>query len=117
MINKFRIFYDAEFTGLHRDTSLISIGLVSQSGSYFYAEFNDYDKDQITDWIHENVINNLIMNNKNFHISPLPTSKTPNGVYNVVLKADKAEVSERLLSWIAHSTQIVMHMIGYYSMI
>ena len=27
------IYYDAEFTGLHKDTSLISIGLVSHNGS------------------------------------------------------------------------------------
>ena len=39
-----RIYYDAEFTGLHINTTLISIGMVSDSGSFFYAEFNDYDK-------------------------------------------------------------------------
>ena len=57
--DRFNIYYDAEFTGLHRNTGLISIGLVSYSGSYFYAEFTDYDKSQVTEWIQENVIDKL----------------------------------------------------------
>lgn len=44
-----RIFFDTEFTGLHKDTSLISIGLVSENGQKFYAEITDYDKSQIND--------------------------------------------------------------------
>lgn len=45
--NFVKVYFDAEFTGLHRDTTLISIGLISESGHHFYAEFNDYNKDQI----------------------------------------------------------------------
>ena len=38
------IYFDAEFTGLHRNTQLISIGMYSPlSGAYLYAEFNDFD--------------------------------------------------------------------------
>jgi len=58
--DKLKVYFDAEFTGLHKDTTLISIGLVSENGRYFYAEFNDYDKYQCDDWIKENVLNNLI---------------------------------------------------------
>ena len=54
-----KVFFDTEFTGLHKNTTLISIGLVDEYGRAFYAEFNDYDKSQVTDWIKENVINNL----------------------------------------------------------
>lgn len=54
-----RIFFDAEFTGLHKDTSLISIGLISEDNRCFYAEFSDYNETQVNDWIQENVINNL----------------------------------------------------------
>ena len=39
-----KVFFDTEFTGLHRNTTLISIGLVSEDGRTFYAEFNDYDR-------------------------------------------------------------------------
>ena len=53
---------DSEFTGLHQNTTLISIGLVSECGKTFYAEFNDYDFNQVDDWLKENVINNLQYN-------------------------------------------------------
>jgi hypothetical protein len=51
-----KIFYDSEFTGLHQHTTLISIGLVSECGQQFYAEFSDYDKSQCDEWIMDNVI-------------------------------------------------------------
>ena len=54
-----KIFFDTEFTGLHQHTTLISIGLIAEDGRKFYAEFNDYDKSQVDEWMQENVINNL----------------------------------------------------------
>ena len=60
-----KIFFDTEFTGLHQNTTLISIGLISEDDKTFYAEFNDYDKNQIDDWLKNNVINNLKFNNYN----------------------------------------------------
>lgn len=58
-MNKTKIFFDTEFTGLHQKTSLISIGLISECGKTFYAELNDYDKTQIDEWLQKNVISNL----------------------------------------------------------
>lgn len=55
-----KVWFDTEFTGLHKNTTLISIGLVNEYGETFYAEFTDYDKNQCDDWIKENVINNLL---------------------------------------------------------
>ena len=57
-----KIFFDTEFTGLHHNTTLISIGLVAQSGETFYAELTDYDRSQVDDWIQKNVIANLKFN-------------------------------------------------------
>jgi len=54
------LFFDTEFTGLHKNTTLISIGIVAENGKTFYAEFNDYDKRQVDDWIKNNVIENLL---------------------------------------------------------
>jgi len=42
-----KIFFDTEFTGLHQNTTLISIGLVTEQEHSFYAEFDDYDKSQV----------------------------------------------------------------------
>lgn len=54
-----KVFFDTEFTGLHQKTTLISIGLVAESGETFYAELTDYDTGQVDDWIKENVIAKL----------------------------------------------------------
>lgn len=59
-----KIFLDTEFTGLHQKTTFISLGIISEYGDTFYAEFTDYDKTQITKWIQRNVIDNLILDGK-----------------------------------------------------
>jgi len=56
-----KIFFDTEFTGLHKNTTLISIGLVSECGKTFYAELTDYDKTQIGSFTEEFVIKKLIL--------------------------------------------------------
>jgi hypothetical protein len=54
-----RVFFDTEFTGLHQNTTLISIGCVAEDGHTFYAELTDYDEKQVDAWIQENVIDKL----------------------------------------------------------
>jgi hypothetical protein len=54
-----KVFFDTEFTGLHQGTTLISIGLVAETGETFYAELSDYDQTQVDDWLRENVISKL----------------------------------------------------------
>jgi hypothetical protein len=56
-------FLDTEFTGL-QNTTLISIGLIADTGDTFYAELTDYDPDQIDDWLQENVLNNLVLTDR-----------------------------------------------------
>lgn len=64
------IYFDTEFTGLHKDTTLISIGCIDENGRTFYAEFTDYNKKQCDDWIKENVIAHLTLsNNQDIDIS------------------------------------------------
>jgi len=58
-MTKTKLFFDTEFTGLHQNTTLISLGIVSECGKKFYAEFIDYDKSQIDDWLQENIIDKL----------------------------------------------------------
>lgn len=54
-----KIFFDTEFTGLHQQTTLISIGMVAENGDTFYAELTDYDRGQIDEWLQKNVIEKL----------------------------------------------------------
>lgn len=54
-----QIFLDTEFTGRHQQTTLISLALVSEDGRSFYAEFTDYNKEQVDDWLEQNVLKHL----------------------------------------------------------
>ena len=58
MENK-KVFLDTEFTGLTKDTDLISIGLYIDEENYFYGEFNDCDLRKSFDWLEETVISKL----------------------------------------------------------
>ena len=83
-----KVFFDTEFTGLHKNTSLISIGLVTESGDTFYAEFTDYDKSQLNDWLRNNVINNLIIPDE--HGKQLVNT----------FKGNKEYIHEKLKTWL-----------------
>ena len=54
-----KVFFDTEFTGLHKDTTLISIGMIDEDNRTFYAELDSYAHDQCDSWILDNVIANL----------------------------------------------------------
>lgn len=103
------IYYDCEFTGLSKDTTLISIGLVSHRNSYFYAEFTDYDKSQLNDWLQVHVIDNLLYNNEPTHFYrsglrktiPATGDKGTNTfVYDIAMKGDKENIAHLLNKWL-----------------
>ena len=97
-----KLFFDTEFTGLHQNTTLISIGIVALDGRYFYAEFNDYDKAQVNDWIQENVIENLMFNDKKTRL----VISHNNGVndnyvpFYISMKNDTANIVNKLKRWL-----------------
>lgn len=60
-----KAYFDAEFTQLVKSSTLISLGIVFEGGDrMFYAEFTDYDKSLLDDWLDENVISTLLMRDK-----------------------------------------------------
>lgn len=85
-----KVFFDTEFTGLHQNTTLISIGLIAEDGQTFYAELTDYNKSQVDDWLQENVINNLFLVGKG-------VNRTAS---LVTVKGPTAFVKKHLESWI-----------------
>ncbi len=50
------VFCDAEFTGEHAHTTLVSLGLVDLEGNELYLTLDDYDESQVTPWLRENVL-------------------------------------------------------------
>ena len=90
-----KVFFDTEFTGLHKNTTLLSIGLVAENNKTFYAEFNDYDPDQVDDWIRRNVISKMMWGSRH------DTERIYTGVDgHVTMLGDKAYVASRLAEWL-----------------
>lgn len=49
-------FIDTEFTGEHARATLVSIGIVGMGDESLSISFTDYDRDQVTPWLRENVL-------------------------------------------------------------
>lgn len=111
------LFFDTEFTGLHKETTLISIGIISEDGKTFYAELNDYDKTQIDSWLKNNVIDNLIIE------KPLPgeeeyyvASRNEDNLignslyesYSIRLRGSKKTIAKELKIWLGQFDSVEM---------
>ena len=59
-----KIYFDTEFTGLTKDTDLVSIGLIAENSSTFYGEINDFDITKCDQWVKDNVVSKLKYYNK-----------------------------------------------------
>ena len=55
------LFLDTEFTSLTKNGQLISMAILDENDREFYAEFNDYKKEDLSQWHKENVIANLLL--------------------------------------------------------
>ena len=93
-----KIFFDTEFTGLHQKTTLISIGLVSECGKTFYAEFNDYDFKQVDEWVLDNVI-------KKLKYGGIFQKLETNGK-NISYKSTTENIREKLTQWLLQFEQV-----------
>lgn len=98
------VYYDAEFTGLHKGTTPISIGFATDDPAvYFYAEFNDYDQSQINDWLRDNVIANLPYGNLDSMVvkNVIATdSSLDNHLHNVKMRGSRSDVASALQVWL-----------------
>lgn len=95
---KTKIFFDTEFTGLHQNTTLISIGIVSDCGKTFYAELTDYDKGQVDEWLQKNVIDKLL--------NSLMLKNSFEGTKNVRCLCDTPMLNKYLTNWLSQFEEI-----------
>ena len=100
-----KIFFDLEFTGLYQDTTPISIGLVAENGRTFYAEFIDYDRSRIDNWLRENVIPHLRFGDLKEGVEAWENYRDPNVVE---VLSNKAGVISALTEWLSQFDQIEM---------
>jgi hypothetical protein len=116
-MSNIKLFFDTEFTGLHKNTTLISIGIISENGKTFYAELTDYDHNQIDDWLQKNVIENLLysqppegeqnhylMTRHSDNLIGNPIDKS----YSFEVRCNKTELKEHLTQWLSQFDKVEM---------
>ena len=100
------LFLNTKLTGLHQNTTLISIALIAENGRSFYAELSDYTKRQITPWITDNIIPALLLQHpkaQNLEVVAVPELAHPiEGIhpYDVKCKGPSAAIKKQLLLWL-----------------
>jgi hypothetical protein len=105
-----KIFFDTEFTGLHKGTTLISVGLIAENGKMFYAELTDYSKEQLNPWLAENVIANLKFNESVNFVREQGDSTEAKG--------DKKTIRKALRKWLEQFTDVqFVSDVGHYDFI
>lgn len=85
-----KLFFDTEFTGLTQNTSLISLAIVDENDRTFYAEFTDYDQSQVDEWLEDNVIASLWLENPGEEIEENRT----------LVKGAKEQITSSLRNWL-----------------
>lgn len=96
-----KVFFDTEFTGLQKNTTLISIGCISEDGRTFYAEHSGYDAKQVDEWIRENVIAHLRFTHQH--------ESTPKlDLEHHAMKGDRYDIRNALHEWLEQWESVEM---------
>lgn len=87
-----RLFLDTEFTELTTNATLLSLALTAETGESFYAEFTDYPKKNIDEWVRNNVLANFILgkNEQNW-----------DNLTDIRVRSNTAEITGILKVWLA----------------
>jgi hypothetical protein len=88
-----KIFFDIKFTGFHKLTTPISIGLVAEDGREYYAEFSDVDQYQVSDSM-KKFTESLTLQDYDFVSHYKPRDKT------VYVSGEHVLIKETLLDWL-----------------
>ena len=96
-----KLFFDTEFTGLHKNTTLISVGIAAEDGRRFYGVLNDFDRTQCTKWINENVLKGVVEDLLSVPLS-IENDIGEDGKYKDawIIKGNKRFVSIHLNRWL-----------------
>lgn len=115
------VYFDCEFTGLTKDTTLVSIGMITSKNQYtgdyymFYAEFTDYDKTYDDKWFMDNVVKNLVFQDEKEGFET-------HQVHSLGMKGTKDQIKEKMLKWFdkvseGESNITLVTDVGHYDMV
>lgn len=107
---RMKLFFDFEFTGLHKGTTPISLGIVSEDNHSFYAEFKDCDNRQVDRWIEDNVISNLLYgNDSEVYMAYNPIMNYEVATWKEInMKSTKENIAKELKKWISQFDNVEM---------
>ena len=115
-----KIYFDTEFTGVKKDTTLVSIGLITEDDESFYAELTDFDKSYKDEWFVNNVLNNLLLDKEKNAKKKTPEvfvykTKEEYFIADKMVRGTKNEVSYELYRWLKDfvSIQLVSDVCHY----
>lgn len=115
-----KIYFDTEFTGLKKDTTLVSIGLITEDGESFYAELTDFDESYKDEWFVNNVLNNLLLDEEKNAKKKTPEifvykTKEEYFIADKTIRGTKNVVSYELYRWLKDfvSIQLVSDVCHY----
>lgn len=98
-----RLYWDCEFTGLHKNTTIISIAFIDEDNRCFYAEFDDYADSQIDRWLEDNILDKLVMTHINFdHVSVIDRV--------TYVKGSKTFIMHEIDTWLSKYNDNVIEM-------
>ena len=97
-MEKRKIFFDTEFTGLHQKTELLSIGFISECGQSFYAEISGIEYANLNSWLQDNVVKNLKFTNVEKYVSK--------GFDSTFMKGSCEEIKTALEEWFSKFNQV-----------
>ncbi|MEE8306122.1 MAG: 3'-5' exoribonuclease [Gammaproteobacteria bacterium] len=103
---KTKIFFDTEFTGLRQNTTLISIGLVSETGKKFYGELTDYDESQVSNFVQEHVISHLSL--RELAVGEETLVDYSNHPERVSVKGNSSAMAHELSRWLLEFGEVQM---------
>ena len=104
LLEKIPVWMDCEFTGLHRNAELISIGALAGNGSTFYGEFIDYTTDSEgllmnQQFLDEHVFPNLLLGDRNEGYCNFRTDII-SASHHCECKGSKAMVAQCFMKWL-----------------
>ena len=59
------LYFDTDFTSLDKYADILSIGIVSDDGKKFYAEFTDYNPEKINYWVGKYILDSFTLDSNN----------------------------------------------------
>ena len=101
-----KVFLDTEFTGLHQNTTLISIGCVDENDNSFYITLEDYNKKQIDDWLQKNVLDNLLYHEEDQPFKVIDETNTKGVRSERYYRYSKEKAREFLEEWLSRYNSV-----------